>query len=104
MKQRPPDFWVRLLYELGGVDRKLAGELWGRLYPTERTQLLFTMNRVTDSGMHPATITHLAQALSPALLMELCLHVAPENGQVRRADVRRLEEQILSRSKNGAWT
>jgi hypothetical protein len=103
MKMPPPDFWVKFLRYLAGVDRRLAGELWNVMYPTELHQVGYQISRILDAGPDLTRTQHFGQVVTPALLMTLCVRVSPENGRSRRKDVRTLESAILDKSRGGEW-
>jgi hypothetical protein len=104
MKMAPPAFWLKFLSHLAGVDKRLAGELWNAMYPTELHTVGYQISRILDTGAHPACTERYAQVVTPQFMMELCLRLAPEDGKPRRKDVRKLESAILEKSRNGEWS
>ena|ERR1043165_1913379 len=98
-----PAFWVLFCDLFLACDRRLARELWARLYPS--ADVLFQLARIEDSGRHPDTIARFGKLLPPKVLLEACERVAPSGtGRPRRRDVVALEEQILQRTAaDGAW-
>src|ERR1051325_5823374 len=102
MKPRPiraskltcPAFWMVCCELFLACDRRLAKELWSRLYASP--DVLYQIAVVEDSGRHPDTIARFGEPLPPAAVLAACERLAPSGrGRPRRKDVVLLEERIL---------
>jgi hypothetical protein len=96
-------FFQILLGKFIGLDDKMIRKLWGRLYPSELSNLIVQADFVQRSS-GPDGIAQLAKRVSPALLLAACRRLSPEDGERRDMAVVRAEEKILQRvGADGQW-
>jgi hypothetical protein len=106
----PPMLWQALLTEHLGASPQTAQELWTTYVATDpltSQALRFNLDRLAETapsaGVWEQRYDTLRGALTPRLLLDLCVRLSPEGGP-RRWDVVRLEEAILSYTRqDGSW-
>jgi hypothetical protein len=96
--------WEMFCYRFLEMSRPMARRLWGALYDCESQPLLYAIARAEDRWMNPEVMQRFGDVANPALLMQLCLRLAPEDGKPREKAVAEVEEAILRRTdKDGGW-
>jgi hypothetical protein len=104
----PPQLWYLFLETSFDVhDATLADQLWNHLAERQAVswQLALVQNRGgrrrVTAGLEER-VHRLSLVLTPQVLLRASVAAWPE-GTPRPLNVRRFEEAVLNRTKNGAW-
>jgi hypothetical protein len=101
-----PTPWIALCVCVFGSTRRLAVRLWPHVEASPT--LLWHLSQIDDLNGQPGAwaqrCKHLSQTLTPQMLLDASLKLAPETGRCRDGEVVHFEETILSGlDREGRW-